>query len=179
MRYEDINADSRKDKCPLCSIYILHLSLKNDKNKRCFCMKSNVARCVPTEAAAVERKTERAHINDYHINNNAFQRYEHAQLHTSAHQWRTATLTHINNLHINKWMYKQAHMKAPQHSLEKIFLLCDSYSWTSILYSKTLCTHLLELWSCISTVQSNEIVWPFTVLFSSTSDVVWYPELRF
>ena len=41
-------------------------------------MKSNVARFVPAEAAAVQRKTERAHINDYHINNNAFQRYERA-----------------------------------------------------------------------------------------------------
>ena len=32
-------------------------------------MKSNVTRCVPTEAAVVERKTEGAHISDFHINN--------------------------------------------------------------------------------------------------------------
>ena len=53
-------------------------------------MKSNVTRCVPTEAAVVERKTEGAHISDFHINNSiahisdmcidnsAYQRYERA-----------------------------------------------------------------------------------------------------
>ena len=82
MIFEDINADSGRDKC-LCSIYILHLSLTNDRDKKCFRMKAKVARCVPTEAAAVEGKTERAHINDNHINNSAF---NDMSVHTNAHQ---------------------------------------------------------------------------------------------
>ena len=59
-------------------------------------MKSNVTRCVSTEAAVVERKTEGAHINDNHIINSAYQRYvqlcinnsafNDMSVHTSAHQ---------------------------------------------------------------------------------------------
>ena len=46
-------------------------------------MKVKIARYVTTEAAAVERKTESAHINDYHNNNSAF---NDMCVHTSAHQ---------------------------------------------------------------------------------------------